>query len=149
MIISFSFPAAVSLANRLKLKAFIQEIFRREKKKLGGLSYIFCSDNFLLRINQDFLHHDYFTDIISFDFSEPDSPEIHGEIYISVDTVRVNAKTYSTTMVRELHRVIFHGALHLCGYRDKSPRDQKLMRAKEDYYLGLYFDFPRGTFKYQ
>jgi rRNA maturation RNase YbeY len=103
------------------------------------MSYVFCSDEFLLQINKDYLKHDYYTDIISFDLSLSKNSPIIGEIYISVDTIRVNAKRFETTNQQELHRVIFHGALHMCGYKDKTKKDQALMTIKEDEYLSLYF----------
>jgi rRNA maturation RNase YbeY len=103
------------------------------------MSYVFCSDEFLLQINRDYLKHDYYTDIISFDLSLSKNSPIIGEIYISVDTIRDNAKRFETTIQQELHRVIFHGALHMCGYKDKTKKDQALMTVKEDEYLSLYF----------
>lgn len=136
--IKFFFPKKINLANRTRLKFFIGKIFRLEEKALSGLNYVFCSDKELLKINRDFLKHDYFTDIISFDFSEPGDP-VQGEIYISADRVKENAKNLGVPLQSELHRVIFHGALHLCGYRDKTTSQEKEMRRKEDDYLGLYF----------
>lgn len=97
------------------------------------MNYIFCSDKRILEINRQFLKHDYYTDIITFDLSE--SPKITAEIYISLDRVRDNAKTQATTLQSELHRVIFHGALHLCGYGDKTKEEVKIMRGKEEMYL--------------
>ena len=99
---------------------------------------MFCSDEYLLRINRDYLQHDYYTDIITFDLSEPGGP-VQGEIYISVDRVRDNAKELAVSIQKELHRVIFHGVLHLCGYTDKTKQDQARMRALEEKYLDLYF----------
>ncbi len=134
----FSDSVKVSLEQKTNLKAFIESLFKKEKKKLESLNYIFCSDAQLLVINKDFLSHDDYTDIITFDLSEPGSGTT-GEIYISIDRVRENAKLHSTTIKQELHRVIFHGALHLCGYRDKSSAEKTLMRSKEDFYLKRYF----------
>ena len=128
----------ISLRNRAALKLFINKIFKQEKRKLQSLTYIFCSDEYLLQINKASLHHDYYTDIITFDLS--DSPnQITGEIYISTDRVRDNAQTLSVTITEELHRVIFHGALHLCGYKDKTPKHAKEMRAAEEACLKGYF----------
>ncbi|MES2430229.1 MAG: rRNA maturation RNase YbeY [Bacteroidota bacterium] len=128
----------LTLKCRAELKAFVSTIFSKEKKKLQHLSYIFCSDDYLLEVNKNFLKHDYYTDIITFDLSE--SPKaITGDIYISIDRVRDNAKQEGVSINHELHRVIFHGALHLCGYKDKKPTEQKLMRSKEDLYLKSYF----------
>lgn len=125
------------LSNRKPLKQFIQNIFKQEKKTLAKLDYIFCTDDFLLQINQQYLNHNYFTDIISFNLSENQS-NIIGEIYISIDRIKENAQQFKTPYQKELHRVIFHGALHLCDYKDKSKKDQTLMRKKEDFYLQQY-----------
>jgi rRNA maturation RNase YbeY len=110
-----------------------------EDQEAELLGFIFCSDDYLLKINQDFLKHNYYTDIITFDLSEPGTNIISGDIYISVDTVRDNAQRFNTSIVRELHRVIFHGILHLCGYSDKTKAQQLIMREMEDKYLELYF----------
>jgi probable rRNA maturation factor len=127
-----------SLAERTKLKKFILSIFRKEKASAASLTYIFCSDPYLLDINKRFLQHDYYTDIITFDLSSTKGL-IVGEVYISIDRVRDNAGQLGNTIKNELHRVIFHGALHLCGYKDKKPVDEKAMRAAEEKYLKLYF----------
>jgi probable rRNA maturation factor len=124
--------------NRTLLKKFIDNVFKAEGVKLHSLNYIFCSDEYLLQINKSYLNHDYYTDIITFDLSN--STGIVGEIYISIDRVVQNASTHKCTITQELHRVIFHGALHLCGYKDKSKRDSVLMRQMEDKYLALYFN---------
>ena len=132
----FQYPG-VTLQNRIRLKTYIQKIFHREKRSLGGLNYIFCSDKELLRINRQFLGHDFYTDILTFELSE--TPGItQGEIYISINRVRENAKDLGVSFKSELHRVIFHGALHLCGYGDKTKREKQEMRGKEDKYLSLY-----------
>ncbi|PZR29493.1 MAG: rRNA maturation RNase YbeY [Citrobacter freundii] len=136
--VSFFYETSVSLKNRTALKSFIQSIFRSEKKKLISLNYIFCSDKRILEINRQFLQHDYYTDIITFELSPPGTP-VEGEIYISTDRVKDNAQTHDSSFTRELHRVIFHGVLHLCGYKDKTPKEEKAMRDKEDYYLKRYF----------
>ena len=141
--IQFHILQPVSLTERTRLKQFIIKLFRQEKKPLAELSYIFCSDQYLLEINRQFLQHDFYTDIITFPLSDPGQP-ISGEIYISVDRVRDNAIEFGSSIKKELHRVIFHGALHLCGYKDKSPRDEKLMRKMEDKCLELY-SVPRGN----
>jgi probable rRNA maturation factor len=127
-----------SLSGRSQLKAFIGGLFQKEKKKLGDLTIIFCSDDYLLAVNRQFLRHDYYTDILSFDLSEPFQP-ITAEIYISIDRVRDNAARFGSSLKDELHRVIFHGALHLCGYKDKKLVEKQLMREKEDKYLQRYF----------
>lgn len=126
----------ISLNNKNAFKRLIIELFISEGKILNKLAYIFCSDSYLLRINQEFLHHDFFTDIISFDLSEGES--VTGEIYISVDRVKENATNHSVSFRSELARVILHGALHLCGYKDKKKSEITIMRSKEDYYLHLF-----------
>ena len=125
-------------SNKRLLQDFIPVIFKKEGKKLESLSFIFCSDSYLLKINKQFLNHDYYTDIISFDLSEPKSALISGEIYISVDRVKENAKDMRISFEEEMKRVLFHGTLHLCGYRDKKKADVQQMRAKEDEYLKLF-----------
>ncbi|MBP6024499.1 rRNA maturation RNase YbeY [Ferruginibacter sp.] len=139
MAIQFFFlQQNISLTQRKLLKIFIKDIFKKEKKKPETLTYIFCSDEYLLEINKSHLKHNYYTDIITFDLSErPES--ITGEIYISTDRVRDNSITLGVTIKEELHRVIFHGALHLCGYKDKTPKDAKRMREAEDRCLNAYF----------
>lgn len=124
---------SISLQNRSRLKSFIQSLFKKEGKGIESINYIFCSDKRLLEINRQFLKHDYYTDIITFDLSESD--RMTAEIYISLDRVRDNATIQGNTLQSELHRVIFHGALHLCGYGDKTKAEIKAMREKEDYYL--------------
>ena len=139
MAIQFFFlQQNISLTQRTPLKTFISNIFKKEKKRLKDLTYIFCSDEYLLQINKSHLKHNYYTDIITFDLSETPGG-ITGEIYISTDRVRDNAATLEVTIKEEFHRVIFHGALHLCGYKDKTPIDAKQMRAAEDRCLNAYF----------
>jgi probable rRNA maturation factor len=127
----------VRFGNRGACKLFIQRIFRSEKRPLLHLSFVFCSDEYLLQINQQHLQHNHYTDIISFCLSAAGKP-VSGEIYISIDRVKDNALKFGESYNRELHRVIFHGALHLCGYADKSARDQKQMRLMEEKYLVAY-----------
>ncbi len=138
MNIRFFFQSKTSLQNRSNLKLFITSIFKKEKTKAQDLNIIFCSDDFLLNINREYLNHDYTTDIITFEISR-DLNGITAEIYISVDSIIKNSIDYQSTIKNELHRVIFHGVLHLCGYKDKSTKDIALMRSKEDQYLALYF----------
>ena len=132
--IYFFFETPVNLKNRTGVKKLIESVFRKEGVKLGSLNYIFCTDKRLLKINQDFLKHDYYTDIITFELSPKGQP-IEGEIYISVDRVRENAISQGTSFKQELLRVILHGALHLCGYKDKTTSQIKEIRQKEEYYL--------------
>ena len=137
--IQFHFETqAPALKNRTKLKQFIVKLCKREKLIAGNISFVFCSDEFLLVINRQFLQHDTYTDIISFDYTEPNGP-LTGEIYISFDRIKENALTLGISVSHELHRVILHGVLHLCGYKDKLKADKVLMRAKEEFYLREYF----------
>ena len=114
---------------------WIKVITEEYGKKAGDISYIFCDDAKILEINQTYLHHDFYTDIITFDYSEGD--RISGDIFISIDTVRSNAEKYGTNFDDELHRVIIHGILHLCGLMDKSEADGKKMREAEDKALSI------------
>jgi rRNA maturation RNase YbeY len=133
------FQKKTSLQNRSNLKIFLNYIAKKEKTRIKDLNIIFCSDEFLLDINRSFLNHDYNTDIITFEISKDKNGKI-AELYISVDSVSKNSIDYQSTKRNELHRVIFHGVLHLCGYKDKSKNDISLMRSKEDEYLKLYFN---------
>ena len=139
MQVSFFFETKVTLTDRNRLKIFLKTLFKKEKRKAESLSYIFCSDEYLLSINQQYLQHDYYTDIITFNLAENITEPVVGDIYISVDRVKENAQLQNVSFREELHRVIFHGALHLCGYKDKTPSQIKTMRFKENQYLGLYF----------
>ena len=127
-----------TLNERTRLKLFIENLFKLEKKKLGSLSYIFCSDELLHGMNKDFLKHDFYTDIITFDLSAS-KITTEGEVYLSIDRVKDNAEQIGVSFKEELHRVIFHGALHLCGYKDKKKNDAIIMRKMEDKYLKSYF----------
>ena len=136
-IVQFHFLVPGTLPDREVLKKFILSIFKKEKKILGELTIIFCSDDYLLELNRQFLQHDFYTDILSFPLSGAKEPLI-AEIYISLDRVRENAKSSGTTIKEELHRVIFHGVLHFCGHKDKSRHDREKMRFLEDKYLNAY-----------
>ncbi|MGZ8516336.1 MAG: rRNA maturation RNase YbeY [Chitinophagaceae bacterium] len=136
--IYFFFQAPVTLKQRTQLKEFIEGIFRKEKKKLKGLNYIFCTDKELLAINRQYLNHDYYTDIISFELSGKNEP-LEGDIYISIDRVKENALNLREPLFKELHRVMFHGVLHFCGYQDKTKTQSQKMRIKEERYLSQYF----------
>jgi probable rRNA maturation factor len=125
-----------SLNNRTELKRYIQSIFKKEGKELGFINYIFCTDKALLEINRQFLSHDFYTDIITFNLSE--STVVQAEIYISADRVKENAFQLGVSVKSELYRVIFHGVLHLCGYKDKSKVQKVEMRSKEDFYIKHY-----------
>ncbi len=135
----------ITLSERKRLKAFIDKIFKKNGKGLKTLSYVFCTDHFLLEINRKFLQHDYYTDIVTFDLSNSDK-EVEGDIYISVDRVRENARNFNRTIKEELHRVIFHGALHLCGFKDNTKKGKEKMTSIEDKCLKQYFhSVPRIT----
>lgn len=118
------------------IKKWIEKVAAKEKKTVGDLSYVFVSDEGLLKINQQFLKHNTYTDIITFDYSE--NKKISGEIFISVDRVEENAKKMGTTFEDEIHRVIIHGVLHLCGYKDKTKIDSDNMRKQEDKALRVF-----------
>ena len=135
----FTNDVSTNIWNRKRLKTFIEGIFKKEGKKLESIIYIFCTDSYLLKINRDFLNHDFYTDIITFNLSERENP-IVANVFISIDRVRDNAKSLGATINEEIHRVIFHGALHLCGYNDKSSTQLKKMRERENHYIKKYFD---------
>jgi probable rRNA maturation factor len=138
--VNFFYLEPVSiLKQRNQLKAFLQKTAKQAGRPINTLNIIFCSDKYLLSINQQFLEHDYFTDIITFDLSESKKGGIAAEIYISYDRVKDNAKQMKTPISKELHRVIFHGLLHLLGYKDKLKKDQIRMREMEDKLLTKYF----------
>ncbi|GAA4337721.1 rRNA maturation RNase YbeY [Mucilaginibacter gynuensis] len=122
------------LKNKTAVRGWIKETVETENYKLKELNYIFCSDAYLLQINQQYLDHDTYTDIVTFDNSEVEG-DIVGDIFISIERIRENAAKFDVTETDELHRVIIHGALHLLGYTDKKPADKKNMTQKEDYYL--------------
>ena len=123
------------LKNKTQVRQWIKDTIHAEGFTLGELSYIFCSDEYLLGINQQYLNHDTYTDIITFDNSEGEG-SITGDIFISIDRIYENAAKFNQSVVDELHRVIIHGVLHLLGYKDKTPEDNKAMTKKEDQYLG-------------
>ena len=135
--VCFFFPGIkFNLANRTQLKKYIQYVFKKEGENLESLNYIFCTDKALLEINRQFLTHDFYTDIITFDLSDSDA--VQAEIYISIDRVKENAIHLGISFNSEIHRVIFHGVLHLCGYKDKSKKETREMRNKEGFYLKNY-----------
>ena len=114
---------------------WLRMVAESEIRRIGDISIIFCSDNYILDVNMKYLQHDYFTDVITFDYCEGD--KLSGDLFISVDTVRENAKLYNTDFNDELNRVMVHGILHLIGYDDHSQKDKQLIRKKEDYYLSF------------
>lgn len=132
-MISFNYEIDLNLEDEEFISKWISSLIEEENCKEGEINYIFCSDDYLHKINVDFLNHDTLTDIISFDYSV--GKELHGDIYISIDRVKDNAKDFKVDFQNELSRVMAHGILHYCGYKDKSDEESKLMRSKEDYYL--------------
>ena len=137
--ISFNFLVTnFSLPNRNILKEFIRSIFRKYNKKIASVQVIFCSDKYLLNINKQFLQHDYLTDIITFNLATGNQP-IEAELYISIDRVKDNALDLNESFQQELHRVLFHGILHLCGLNDKTERERQRMRIAESTLLHQYF----------
>ncbi len=129
------------LKEKRRLSAFLQEMIGKKRKKVKNvqLMYIFCSDEYLLEMNQQFLNHNTLTDIITFDMSEHEDM-LEGEIYISTERVSENAAKFNVSYQEELHRVIFHGALHLCGFKDKKATDKEMMRKQENLCLKRYFN---------
>ena len=125
--------------NRLKLRRWIQEVVRREGYTAGDINYVFCSSEYHRQMNRDFLGHDYYTDVITFEDRESRVEEgiVAGEVYIDVATVEDNADLYNALPINEMRRIIVHGALHLCGHLDKSPTAARTMRRLENRYLKL------------
>ncbi|MDR1458733.1 MAG: rRNA maturation RNase YbeY [Bacteroidales bacterium] len=121
------------LVSKQKIRSWLSLAVVQEGKELGEISYIFCSDDYLLTINKQYLNASYFTDVITFDYTE--GLLISGDVFISVDRVKENARIYEQKYFREMLRVMLHGILHLCGYKDKTEQEAKQMREKEDYYL--------------
>jgi len=117
------------------IKEYIKYLINSEIKKTGDITIVLCSDNYLLEMNKKYLNHDYFTDIITFDYVE--GSIISGDLFISIDRVKENADKFKVQFINELMRVIFHGVLHLIGYKDKTSNDEKLMREKENLYLSV------------
>jgi probable rRNA maturation factor len=125
-----------------KIRAFVSEIILAENRNCEKLAYIFTTDEDLKKINVQFLNHNYFTDVITFDYSE--DPVINGEVYMSIDRIRENARAYSVKIEDEILRVMFHGVLHLTGYNDISEVEKKVMRAREDYWLAKFRSYSDG-----
>ena len=126
------------LREKRKVAAWLKMVAEQEGYTLGDVTYIFCSSEVHRKMNIDFIGHDYFTDIITFDYSELDEGVVSGDIFIDVETVADNARIYGVTAREEMLRVVVHGVLHLCGQKDKDPEDEKEMHRKEDKYLAMY-----------
>ena len=135
----FSHDIPTRLKNTADLKHFIESIFKTEMQTLDSINYIFCSDRAILEINKKYLNHDFYTDVITFDLS-PNNKAKSAEVYISIERIRDNAKQLGLSIKSELHRVLFHAALHLCGYNDKKKKDKETMRTREDELLAKYFN---------
>ena len=130
MISFYSENIALPKIPKRKIAAWVKLVAQNYGKKIGEIAYIFCDDEKILEINKQYLKHDYYTDIITFDYSEKD--KISGDIFISLDTVKSNSEKFNTLYDNELYRVIIHGVLHLCGHNDKTPEEEKIMREKEE-----------------
>ena len=135
-MINFNYETDFELSDEKEYSGWLSRVISSELKKEGEINYIFCDDEYLVEINQQYLSHDTLTDIISFDYSVGN--ELHGDIFISVERVRENAIEYGVSFNQELKRVIVHGILHYAGYKDKSDSDSELMRSKEDEKIAMF-----------
>ena len=135
-MIEFNYETGFSLENEAAISNWIVGVIQSENKRIGEISYIFCDDEYLLQINQEHLQHDYYTDIISFDYTVGN--EISGDLFISIERVKDNAVDFNVSFEDELRRVMVHGVLHYCGYKDKTEADVVLMRSKEDEKLAMF-----------
>lgn len=135
MISYFNQDIEFKLKGKLINNQWLKLVAESEIRRIGDINIIFCSDNYILDVNMKYLGHDFFTDIITFDYCEKD--KLNGDLFISIDSVRENALHYATEFETELNRVMVHGILHLIGYDDHSKKDIKIMREKEDYYISL------------
>ena len=135
MVRYFTEDISFVFKQKLNNNRWLKTVAGSEMKRLGDINIVFCSDNYILDVNIKYLQHDYFTDIITFDYCEKNI--LSGDLFISIDSVRENAEFYKTGFEEELNRVIVHGMLHLIGYDDHTDEQKKIMRSKEDYYLSL------------
>lgn len=133
----FNEQCSFTLKGKRNNSAWLSKVLEKEGKAGGKINYIFCSDAYLIQLNNTHLQHNTYTDIITFDYSEKLSKTVASDIYISVERVKENAKVFNASFQEELNRVMVHGVLHLCGYKDKKTEEKKEMRAKEDFYLKL------------
>ncbi len=135
MMINFFFEDIDAITINPRSSEWLKEIINAENKKVGKINYIFCTDEALLKVNQDYLKHDYYTDIITFDYVK--GKTISADIFVSLPRISENAEIHSKSFLQEFHRVLAHGILHLCGYKDKTENEETEMRSKEDFYLRL------------
>ena len=135
-MISFNYESDFELDNETAYAEWLSKVIISENKKEGDINYIFCDDEYLHKINVEYLQHDTLTDIISFDYSV--GSELHGDIFVSIERVQDNAKDFNVSFEDELKRVLVHGVLHYCGYKDKSEADEVLMRQKEEEKMQLF-----------
>ncbi|OWP84129.1 rRNA maturation RNase YbeY [Flavobacterium davisii] len=135
-MINYNYEVDFLLDNEVDYTKWIEVVIKSENKELNEINYIFCNDDYLLEINKQYLEHDYYTDIISFDYTEGDV--VSGDIFISIERVKENAIDLNTPFDEELKRVIIHGVLHYCGYKDKSAKEEEMMRLKEDEKIKMF-----------
>lgn len=135
-MISFNYENDFELQNEVQISNWISKVILSENMKEGDINYIFCDDEYLLNLNEQYLDHDTLTDIISFDYSVGN--ELHGDIFISVERVQDNATDFNVTFDEELKRVLVHGILHYCGYKDKSESEEQVMRQKEEEKMKMF-----------
>ena len=135
-MISFNYELDFKLEDETAFSDWLSKVISSEIKNEGEINYIFCDDDYLLEINQQYLNHDTLTDIISFDYSMGN--ELHGDIFISIERVRENATDFNVAFEEELKRVLVHGVLHYCGYKDKNEEDEKFMRQKEEEKMKMF-----------
>lgn len=135
-MISFNYETDFELGNEAAFESWISRVILSEEKKEGEINFIFCDDEYLHKLNVEYLEHDTLTDVISFDYSVGN--ELHGDVYISTERVADNAMDFKVTFEEEIKRVIIHGILHYCGYKDKSDTDEALMRSKEEEKIKMF-----------
>ena len=135
-MINFNYETDFTLENEEAIAAWLTNVIASENKKEGEINYIFCDDEYLHKINLEYLNHDTLTDIISFDYTMGN--ELSGDIFVSVERVKDNAKDFNVVFEEELKRVLVHGVLHYCGYKDKGEADELLMRSKEDEKIAMF-----------
>ena len=135
-MISFNYELAFKLPSETPITKWLTEVIQQENCKVGDINFVFCDDEYLHKLNVEFLNHDTLTDIISFDYSV--GKELHGDVFISKERVQENAESFEVNFDNELKRVMVHGILHYCGYKDKTDDESRIMREKENHYLNLF-----------